>query len=258
MKLTALQDRFADALLDPDAPAGELIDSISGPPRLDARRRIDIYRANVIGALTRALQAGYPVCRRILGEKCFGGLSRRYVIRHPSKDHDLGSYGQSFPDFLQSWAVEQPGWAELGYLPDLARLEHLRVRASRAADTGHFDFGSFSAAAAKNPGAVRLLPAPGLGLLESPYPVDRIWEINQDLNPPSEVAAEDMCRLVVFRTDETVVHQRIDRSPFEVLRAFMRGASLDELIALENSDEAEVAAILPQLIAQNFIAGFQT
>jgi hypothetical protein len=257
MKLSHLQDRFADALLDPDGPACELIDSITGPRRLRARRRVDIYRANVIGALTRALEAGYPVCRRILGEKCFGGLSRRYVIEYPSDDHDLGSYGTAFPDFLRHWADEQPQWAEFHYLPDLARLEQLRVQAWRAAEAGNFHFDAFAATAANDPESVRLLPAPGLGLLESPYPVDRLWEINRDRDPPAEVPAAGLCRLVVFRRHEAAVHQRIDPASFRILEAFMGGATLGEVMGFEDGGQFRVEPMLPRLIAQHFITGFE-
>ena len=211
----------------------------------------------MIGALTRALEAGYPVCRRILGEKCFGGLSRRYVIQHPSVDHDLGSYGTAFPDFLRHWVDEQPDWAEFRYLSDLARLERLRVQAWRAVEAGGFDFDAFAAAAANDPESVRLLPAPSLGLLESPYPVDRVWEINQDRDPPAEVPAAGLCRLVVFRRHEAVFHQRIDPASSRLLGALMGGATLREVMGLEEGGELQVEPLLPRLIAQYFITGFQ-
>jgi hypothetical protein len=108
--LAALQETFGAALLDP-GQARLLAPALKG----DAGR-LDIYRGNLVSAWRRALASAYPVLRRLLGEACFGSLSRAYGRAHPAREPDLNRYGAVLAEFIGG--IDARPW-----LPELGRLE---------------------------------------------------------------------------------------------------------------------------------------
>ena len=114
--LRELQLGFAAAVLD---DAGDGFARHIRAAGLTGARRLQIYRNNVALNLTGALEAAYPVVRRLVGEEFFRYAAARYIARHPSRSGDLHEFGESFPAFLETFGPV----AGLVYLPDVARLE---------------------------------------------------------------------------------------------------------------------------------------
>lgn len=133
------------------------------------------YSANVWGNWTGALAGAYPIVRKIVGEAFFEVLAREYARAHASVSGDLNEYGARLADFVAKY----PDTLDLPYLPDVARVEWLAHRAYYAADRPAFDASQID--------ALRL--APGCALLESPWPLARIWQVHQD-DYPGEVAVD--------------------------------------------------------------------
>ena len=257
MRLREWQDGFAEALLDPDDNAPALSRYVGGPAGLSPARRIAIYRANVIGALSRALENSFPVCGRIVGARGFGALARAFATAHPAVHHDLGRYGTGFPEFLQRWVDGRPGWEDFAYLADLARFEYLRHRAWRAADDSRFDFAAFAAAAETKPADLRLTPSASLGLLASPYPVHRVWEIHQLETPPPQISgAPGHCYLALHRQADQVLHRVLAKSDFQALAALTDGATLSQLDATASGSGDTLAEMLPRLVGLGLVTGF--
>lgn len=89
---------------------------------LDAVQRMAIYRDMYFGRQIEALQQDFPVLARELGDEAFRALSRRYVLRHPSRSPALEWLGRNLPAYLR----------ELGFDPrltDIASLEWLACAA---------------------------------------------------------------------------------------------------------------------------------
>ena len=70
---------FAAALGEPSAPPPATTRGRMGAP--DARR-FAVYRNNVAVGLIGALEARYPVSRRIAGEELFRAMARAFVRGH--------------------------------------------------------------------------------------------------------------------------------------------------------------------------------
>ncbi|MEN8174556.1 MAG: DNA-binding domain-containing protein [Pseudomonadota bacterium] len=257
-RLADLEDRFAAALSDPAGEAEDFLSLLSPSlPGLTPAERLDIYRANVMGALSRALENSFPVCRRILGDACFGAEARRYIRDHPSTDHDLSRYGDGFADLLRHEAHRRAEWAELAYLGDLADLEWRRHRAWFAEDDPGFDFDAFGAAAQQNAANLTLRLSASLGLLESPFPVSEIWSENQKEHPAASVsAAQSRRHLVVWRQGTDVYHAPLDPGSFEFLRDVASGASLDQLASPAEHRGYDLQQALPDMIGRGFVVGF--
>ena len=254
MTLRDWQDAFARALLNPDEEAFDLLSLAGGPGDLPVERRIGIYRANVIGALGRALEATFPVCRQIIGDRGFGSLARSFVTAHPAVHHDLGLYGRGFPAYLAQWMTAHPGWGEYTYLTDLARFENLRHKAWRTADDPAFDFGAFATAAQHHGEALRLQLSTGLGLLESAHPVQIVWERPQQGTPPSRVSADPgPWYLIVYRRADRVTHRTISEGHFRVLEAIRDNATIGELA--RDCPQPPLDQILPELITAGLVTG---
>ncbi len=213
--LPELQADFAAALLDG-----------VGPPRMA------VYRANVFGNWGAALGGAYPVVRRIVGAQFFDAMARDYARAHPSQSGDLHEYGAQLAGFLEAYAHTQ----DLPYLPDVARLEWLAHRACYAADTAPFDF--------SRPTEVRLAPA--CALLESEWPLTRIWAAHQEGGEPESVdlgAGPD--RVLVHRPGWRVEVCSLRPGDYRFLQRLGSGAglgpALEAAAALDRSFVPRVA-----------------
>ncbi|MGH8709118.1 MAG: HvfC/BufC family peptide modification chaperone, partial [Burkholderiales bacterium] len=132
-----------------------------------------VYRANVFGNWSAALGGAYPIMRVIVGTQFFERLAHDYSQVSPSTSGDLHEYGAQLAPFLDDYAHTR----DLPYLPDVARLEWLVHRAYYVADAPPFD--------RSRPTEARL--APECALLESAWPLQRIWAAHQEGGEPASV-----------------------------------------------------------------------
>lgn len=179
--LQALFARPASAAADEaEARLGALLDPAQHP---QSDRGLSAYRSNGHALAERALQAAYPVVAAVLGDDGFAMLARALWHRHPPQRGDLALWGEALADTVQ----DDLQLAELPWLADVARVEWALHRA--ASDTDRWpDPGSFALLQTQDPGGVRLVPAPGLTLVHSPWPVVSIVNAHLHAEPPLEEA----------------------------------------------------------------------
>ena len=171
---------FAAALLNPELarPSG-LVDAQGRP----AGKRFDVYRNNVVSGLTRVLEAGFPVVRKLVGDGFFAAMAAEFVRTHPPKSRIMMLYGDEFCDFLQQF---QPV-AQLGYLPDMARLEQFLRISYHAADADVLPADSLVALSQGRVSQITLRLSPSVFVLESRWPIVSIWRANTDAAAPAPV-----------------------------------------------------------------------
>ncbi|MCA8884464.1 MAG: putative DNA-binding domain-containing protein [Rhodobacteraceae bacterium] len=171
------QSDFAAALLDPDrsTPAG-----LCGPGGAPAGARFDVYRNNVAVSLTEALETGFPTIRALVGDPFFKAMAGVHLRGFPPQSPMMMDYGQDFPAFLESFDPV----AHLPYLADVARLELALRRAYHAADAIALDPAALAALPPDRLTRARLILAPAVQVLRSPYPVHAIWTAHRDPNAP--------------------------------------------------------------------------
>ncbi len=68
---------------------------------VEAQARLNIYRNNILGNFESILSEIFCVTKKILGEKKFGELAKKYCQKFPSKSGDLNEFGRDFPKFLK-------------------------------------------------------------------------------------------------------------------------------------------------------------
>ncbi|MCF7991598.1 MAG: DNA-binding domain-containing protein [Thiohalocapsa sp.] len=248
--LAEVQRRLAAALDEDNGPAVDhLLPLLAAGPGRSAAARLSIYRTSARRARERALEQIYPVCREILGPRCFAALAEDYVREFASHGADLNNEGARFPAHLAACIGQRPQLAALPYLPDLACLERDWHAAYYAADDPPFDPARLAAlqAAGRAEAAVFRLSA-ALRLLASRFPVRAIWHSHHHGGRTDRITLGQGDRLVIRRAGPRPTVDAVDPPVHALLSAIADGHCLGELatrgLALEQ---------LPQLIAQGYV-----
>jgi hypothetical protein len=157
-------------------------------PLLDAAhpqtaRGLSAYRAHGHAQAARALAAAYPVVSAVLGEQSLDMLARALWHHHPPGCGDLARWGADLPAFVQ----DDPQLVGLPWLADVARVEWALHQAASAPDRWS-SADSFALLQAADPTGLRLRLAPGLCLVQSPWPVVSIVTAHTQSRPPLDEA----------------------------------------------------------------------
>ncbi len=247
--LRELQLGFASAVLD--GAEGDF-DRHVRTAGLSGARRLQVYRNNALLSLTGALEAVYPVARRVVGEGFFRYAAAQYIARHPSRSGDLHEFGEHFPLFLQSFAPA----ADLVYLPDVARLEWAYHRVFHAAGHPPLDVTALARVSAERQGDLRFELHPAARLLESAFPIPRIWQVNQDDHDGDSTVdlSEGGVKLLIVRRENLEIEFRpLEDGEFELLRAL--AGDCDFATACERAMAAQPTLDLPACFQRHVSQG---
>ncbi len=189
---------FAAALCDPAAPPPAATRGRRCAP--DARR-FAVYRNNVAVGLIGALEARYPVCRRIVGADFFRAMARAFAQAHRPRSAVMIAYGDDFPDFASA-SVADLG---LPYLGDVARLENAWVEAYHAEDSRAATLDDLAGLDPAALSAARVAFHPAVRLLSFSTPAASIWVSHQAGAEPAEPSWREECVLVTRPEAEVMV-----------------------------------------------------
>jgi hypothetical protein len=217
---------FSAALLDPERPVPEGLVTPDGAP---ATRRYAIYRNNVTVGLTEALEAGFPVIRKIVGERFFQAMAVVFVRNHPPTSPILAGYGAEMPGFLRGFEPV----AHLKYLPDVARLELALRRAYLAGDAAPIAAEALGAFPPDCLMRARFGFAPAVQLLSSRFPIHDIWTFNMAPGAPRPSGQQQ--DILITWPDLTPIPTLLDRAGAEFTAALLAGKSFGAAIAAGGS-----------------------
>jgi len=224
-------------------------------PTLPAQNRLKIYQNSMTAGLIEALRLTYTNCELLIGERAFNALAFKYVQSHHSNYPDLNHYGGDFPDFIgqlpESW--------EVPYLKDVARLDWAYQRAYLGPDPKGLDLKALHDAWQHSELQFHL-PANST-LLYSPYPIYRIWQLNQGFLEQDTVDIDEgESRLVVFRLTDEVNIATLTNTQYFLLTQLAHGATIEQ--AYENTDDLQqakaIAEDFPSLVENGVITDFST
>jgi hypothetical protein len=253
--LSDVQRGFAAAVVFGDSAALASLGIVAG--KLGAAGRIAVYRNNVLGNYRNALAATYPVVLRLIGAPVFNAMSESFVRAHPSVRGDVNRYGGELARFLSFY----PPMSELPYLPDVARLEWAIDQANIAADGDVLDLAALGAVPENMLGELRFKLHPSAQLVASPYPIFRIWQVNQ-ASPDGEDRVdlgEGGDTLLIARGANGVTVERLTPGGHALLLALARNLKLGEAVERALAAEAsfDLRAALKDHVARGAIAGFR-
>jgi hypothetical protein len=232
---------FARALTDPSLTAPAATRRRDGRP---VERRFAVYRNNVAVALIGALEARYPVVRRLTGDDFFRAMAGAFVAAEKPRSPALMLYGAGFPDFIADF----PPAAAIPFLADVARLENAWVEAYHAAEAGALGVDALAAIAPDALEALRFRPHPAARLLAFSHPAASIWAGSQgsgEPRPPETWTAE---AALVARPDADVSVRVLPPGGFAFAATLFSGASLGEAAAIAAQDGCDPGAHLVGLI----------
>lgn len=247
--LRELQLGFAAAVLD--GAQTDFARRVRGAG-LSGARRLRVYRNNALLNLTGALEAVYPVVRRVVGEGFFRYAAAQYIARHPSCSGDLHEFGERFPAFLQFFAPA----SELVYLPDVARLEWAYHEVFHAAGHPPLDLAALARVSAERQAELRFELHPAARLLESAFPILRIWQANQDDRVgdlPVDLSEGGIKLLIVRRENLDIEFCPLEDGEFDLLRALAGNG--DFASACERAMAAQPTFDLPACFGRHVLRG---
>lgn len=216
---------------------------------IDPAARLGIYRNNLQQGFHKTLALEYPVICRLVGTDYFRQLTRAFLERHPSRSGDLHHVGAAFSSFLRRRFVD----SEYLYLADVAALEWAYQECLLAEEVEPLDPGTLRNVPAPSHGLLRFSLRPSCRLVQSPFPILRIWQVNQPESTAEEIIDLDSGPdfLLVFRRQGGVYFHRIHQDDFRLLAALAAGSSLAEALDLivASSPKFDLGAALRRCIA---------
>ncbi|NET60482.1 MAG: DUF2063 domain-containing protein [Symploca sp. SIO2E6] len=254
MDVIALQNLFYRAVWEKDsASSEELSKHIKAAQDLTPAEGIAIYRNNVVGNLTTTLKSIYPVCCQLVGEKFFQATAVKFISQYPCISPDLGDYGEQLPDFLADFEPV----ANLPYLPDVARLEWFWHRVFIGEDTTSLDVQKLAAVPQERWGELIFHLPKNSFMLESAYPIHRIWQVNQaDYQGELTVSLDEGgSNIFLWRQDYDMRLDLPGTLEWELLKAFQGNYPL-EAICEQLADEVDVGSWLPVFVQRGWISDF--
>jgi hypothetical protein len=234
LALRDLQLRFAAALFD---GAMDPVQSEIVANGLAVSARIDIYRNNLREGFAKALGIGFPVIEKLVGPDYFRQLAGDFQRIHPSRSGNFHYIGAPFAAFLRERFAE----TEYAYLADVAALEWACEEALIAPDVHPISAASLRDIDPASYEFLRFDLHPACGLVQSAFPIVRIWRTNQPDATDDEImdlrAGGDS--VLVMRTPDGCEFLCLAAGEFALLDAFARGLPLGA--ALEAAQEADTA-----------------
>jgi len=254
--LLDMQRMIRDAVFETgaDGPALTAVsEHIKASDSFSAAEHLLIYRRAILGTLVRAIGAIHPVCKQLVGEEFFDAMSRVYVRQTPSESPDLGDYGESFGTFIANF---EPA-TELAYLPDVARLEWRWHRAFHAPDEDSIDVAALAGVDETDTDRIAFRLPISANLLASNFPVQHIWQVNQDDWSSDQTVNldEGASRLIVWRCGHEMRIDEVDTTAWLLLNAINAGQTLGEIGDTEDLRDLDV--VLPHCVQNGWIAGFE-
>jgi hypothetical protein len=233
LPLRELQRCFDSALFDESSDAAvPLILSCKGDSAasrsIDACARIAIYRNNLREGFRKALALEFPVIERLVGEDYFRQLALTFLAEHPSRAGDLHPIGEPFARFLHQRFEDTP----YAYMSDVATLEWAYQQSLIAADAPSFDVATLRDIPPEAYGQLRFSLHPACALVRSPYPIVRIWAVNQPEATGDEVVdlSSGADFVLIRRAEEGVEIRHIAAADFAILQAFSQQAHLADAL----------------------------
>ncbi len=225
LALPDLQAAFAAHIVGQDRDA--LVATIVSDS-IPAAARLRVYRHHVFHSLATALAANFPTVQALVGEEFFRGMARAFVAHILPAQPVLSEYGAGFAGFVAAYAPA----SGLPYLADMARLDWALNVAFHSPIKPLLAVADLADVAVEQLPSRSLSLAPGIAIIRSPYPVDRIWAAAQP-GASNEVVNLDTggAALLVMRQAEDAGFVALGDGEVKFLEALAAGDTLGRAAA---------------------------
>jgi hypothetical protein len=246
-----LQLQLRRAVLGGDTAA--LVAAIRGDG-LDPAARLQIYRNHAFTTLGAVLEGTFPVASRLVDERFFAYAAHEYLREHPPHSRCLIEYGGDFADFLADFEPCK----DLPYLADVARFEWALNVAATVREAAPLPIEALAAVSPEKAADLAVRIQPSARYFASGWPIDRIWQANQE----SEVPAIDLVRggtcIEIRRAGDAAAWRRLDPGTFAFRRAIADGLVLAGAATTATVEDPafDLAAALDRVFGDGLVVGF--
>ncbi len=192
-----------------------LLEAVNGEGALDAAERLGIYAGMYRTRLLDVLREDFPRTLAVVGDDVFAAMAGRYLACYPSTRASVRHLGRGFADFL---AIEHTAPA---FLADLARLEWARVEVFDAPDAAPLRVADLQSVPAEAWPALRFRLIPACVVVESAWPVHRIWS---DGKTSASRPEPEATTIRVWREEWSISHAAMSMTEHQAFRALEGGA----------------------------------
>ena len=241
--MTVSQNEFRAGLFDPELPAPT---GLVNPDGTQASKRYDVYRNNVAVSLSDALEAAFPVIRKLVGDKFFRAMAGVYFRKHPPASPLMMFYGDKMPQFLRRFGPAQ----SLAYLPDMAKLELSMRHAYHEGDASPIDASALGALAPDKLMGAQLGLAPATTVLTSLYPIYSIYRANTVPDAPKAALVPEA--VVITRPGFDPIQHLISSASATCISSLKNGQTLGVAMTTAGND-LDLGATLSLLLGQNAV-----
>jgi hypothetical protein len=206
---------------------------VADRPPVPLHTRLAVYSDAYFLRLAECLGDDFRAVKRALGADDFQRLAADYLAVHPSRSPFINDAGAAFPAFLKGHPFAQAH----PFLPDLAALERFALVALFTDRLPAEDLTRLAPAS-------RLRLDPTVRLLETGWPVDRLWIARSlpDGRGLRRLAAPARRRLLLWRDDAWARVRALDDTEWLVLERLAAGRTLEQ--ALKGLEKKTAPAVL--------------
>jgi hypothetical protein len=219
--------------------------------------RLRIYRNNTRENFLAALHASFPVLERLVGGDYFRQLAGDYMQRFPSPSGNLHHIGEQLAAYLEHRFAA----TEYAYLQDIARLEWACQEVLVAPEHPPLDPQRLAGIEPEGYGDLGFTLHPATRLVESAYPILRIWSANQPGGDADQIIdlRQGGERVLLRRTADSVELLALGTADFAFLSAIAAGESLAraaEAAAGDSISEFDLGRALRHFVGAGVIVDF--
>jgi hypothetical protein len=220
--LREMQQAFLNGVFAGDKACA--LDHIVDDGQIGAARRFSIYHDNAFISLGKTLAVHFPVIERLVGEAFFRYAAHEYIRAHPPRVPQLLAYGDGFAEFIGAFEPAR----SVPYLGDVARLEWARNEALFAADAPPINADALRAYPADRYGDLKFELHPTVRWVGSPWPIQTIWQANQEETVPRVDVHAGGETALVLRPGHKVINVAITAGDAAMMEALKAGRTLEE------------------------------
>jgi hypothetical protein len=216
-------------------------------------------------ALGAILSASFWLATRFRHKRMAAGLecspmgateaAHEHVREHPPRARCLVKYGADFADFLADLELCKA----LPYLADVARFEWALNIAVGVQEATPLPLRALAEVPANEAANVVLRLQPSLRYVVSPWPIDAIWQANQENEVPSVDLANGGARFEIRRSGNAVAWLPLDPATFAFRVALAEGLVLAAAMtaAIAQSPTFDIATAVRQIFADGLAVAYE-
>ena len=247
LTLQQYQQQFSEAMYQGDQGMvnPQLIDAITPGGLLSSRTALQVYSRGHFVRLTEALGETFEAVWWVSGDEDFFALTKKFISLYPSQFYNLSSYGQEFPIFLE----EERPFADLDFLPDLARFEWLFKQIFHAAQ--HEPVSADSIQTLGQNGRVRLSFGESVSLFSSNWAIYDIWKLRGTPHEgrPDITWNRDQ-QVLLYKKNSHIFVNELTEIEFQLCTHLLSGTTVEDTMS-------RAAETIPDLTAEHVSRFFQ-